>query len=222
MEQENRVIGYLRKKVSVVYLIYLGALPAIATFAALRRWGSTIGDGEMLLYFVVGVAAVGVYTAFVMSYQLAPTSIWRTLVLLLDGPILIFLSTSGDLATWDFAIEGYVVDGTVVWLSILLLALVSPDPTPGQRKASVLIMLGAILMTGLFFWPYISAELLGDKVRMGWLLFAIVEGLVMSPLLVSMSPETVDSPVAGDFPWFILAMLGLWVLALFVGRATAG
>ena len=215
-------LPYLRKKAGLLYLVYLALLPAIATFAVLWRYGQTYSDATMFLSFLVGTAAVGVYSAFVMSYQYVPKSLWRLLVLLLDGPFLIFVAQKAGTNQFGFAIDGYLVEGMVVWMSILLLASISPDPTPNQRGASVLIMLGAIAMTGWFFIPYIRAELLGDKVRGAWLLFAFVEGVVISPLLKSTEPQLADNFDESDFPWLIILSVMAWVIALFAGRAIAG
>ena len=204
----------IRQKVTLAYLVYLGALPAVATASTLWQYGEWYPDWKFILSFLGGTAAVGVYLAFVYSYQMVPVSVGRTLLLLLDGPLLILLSQSGSVSPYGFAVEAYLVDGTAVWLSILWLALHSPDPTPNQRRASVFIMLVAIGITWLFFLPYLQVELFGNWVQMGWLLFAIIQGVALRSFLLK---ETDDLRDQDNAPWFIVAMILLWIAALFGG-----
>ena len=100
-----------------IYLIYLGLLPALATFAVIWAYGYR----WMFLLFLVGVAAVGVYLATVMSYTPIPKSLPWLLLALLDGPIFVLISLRNNFHPLAFAVEGYHIVGLLfLWLVALI------------------------------------------------------------------------------------------------------
>ena len=142
----------LLRVLDYAHLIYLGLLPALATFALLYLYGHPLP----FLLFLAGTAAVGVYLAVTYSYTPRPRSVGVALLVLLDGPAWAVLSLAlRDAGPLAFAVEGFLVDGTAVWSSILVLATRSRLPTRGQRVASVCFMLAALAATYSLAWPYL-------------------------------------------------------------------
>ena len=143
-EAPSRALDY-------AHLIYLGLLPAGATFSLLKSYGHP----ALFVLFLAGTAAVGVYLAATYVYTPRLRSPFLALLVLLDGPAWAALSLLlKDARPLDFAVEGFLVDGTAVWVSVLVLALRSKLPTRGQRQASVSIMLVALAATWSLAWPY--------------------------------------------------------------------
>src|SRR3712207_1504300 len=141
-------------------MVYLGLLPVAATFSLLYAYGHPV----VFLLFLAGTAAVSVYLAATYVYTPRPRNVGVALFVLLDGPawaaLSLLLEYERPLA---FAVNGFLVDGTAVWVSILVLALRSDLPTRGQRWASVGIMLVALAATYSHAWPYCR-----DVLRGGW------------------------------------------------------
>jgi hypothetical protein len=137
---------------------------------------------------------------------------------LLDGPawaaLSLLLKGSRPLA---FAVEGFLVDGTAVWVSILVLALRSSLPTRGQRRASVGIMLAALAATCSLAWPYLR-----DAMRGAWgaaSLFLLALGAAQGALaryrLYEREQVSRDEFAAAPY---IVALILAWVASLIAGN----
>jgi len=141
-------------------MVYLGLLPVVATFSLLYAYGHPV----LFLPFLAGTAAVSVYLAATYVYTPRPRNVALALFVLLDGPAWAALSlTLKYERPLAFAVNGFLVDGTAVWISILVLALRSDLPTRGQRRASVGIMVVALAATYSLAWPYCR-----DVLQGGW------------------------------------------------------
>lgn len=204
----------LKDAVERLHVLYLGGLPALATFAVLRVYGYP----AMFLLFAVGVAAVGLYLAAAYHYTRPPASLWGNLIVLLDGPICV--AASGFRAAgmpFSFAIEGFLVDGLAVALAILALVFVSPLPTRGQRVASIGIMAAVVAVLATLFAPYIRDVLWGDGLALAWLGFGIVEGSAVRMRLLHRAGRARPSD---DGSILYIALLTLaWVVAMSAGKA---
>lgn len=195
-----------------IHLVYLGLLPALATFGLLY----TYGHPAPLLMFLGGTAAVGVYLAVTFSYTPRPTSLGWALLVLLDGPAWALLSLySKGAARPDFAVEGLIVDGTAVWLSILVLALSSPRPTRGQRVASVGFMLVALGATASLVWPYFRDALWGQWASLGCLGAGILEAVLLR--FKQLKREQVAQDPDDGLLYIVLLVL-TWVCAMILGN----
>ncbi len=201
----------LVERLGKFYLFYLGILPILATFAIVLTNGLRLP----MLVFMGGVGAVGVYLAATYSYTRLPKKVLPLLVMLLDGPLFVMLSLRDGINPLAFAIEGYLIDGVAIWLSILVLAFISPLPTRGQRFWSIVFMLVAIGVNGLLFWPYLEPFFDNNLGHFVWLLVGWVEATVASFLLVSKD----DVIRSGDESILYIGLLVmLWVVALFLGN----
>lgn len=204
----SRLAGTLGK----AHLIYLGLLPSVATFTLLY----TYGHPAPLLLFLGGTAAVGVYLAVIISYTSMPSSPWIRLFIILDGPAWVLLSLfSKQLRLPVFAIEGFLVDGTAIWLSTLILALRSDKPTRGQRIASVAFMIVALAATISLVWPYLREVLWGQWLSLLWLGLGIVEAMIINYKLLERDEVVRHSDHASVY---IAVMVMIWVCSL-VGNA---
>jgi len=207
LTQLNKVHAFFAR----FYLIYLGALPALATFAVLWVYGYR----WPFVLFLVGVAAEGVYLATVMSFTPIPKSLPWLLLALLDGPIFVLISLRNNFHPLAFAIEGYLIDGTAVWLSILFLAVISDLPVRGQRIASITIMLVILGMISSLFWPYWRDYLWGEWYRIFWLVAGIVQATWINFrqfLNTEIQRQESDGGIL-----FIVGLLFLWLLTMFAG-----
>ena len=83
-------LNRLHRTVENVHLVYLGLLPALATFSVLVVYGH---PAPSLLFFG-GIVAVSVYLAVVASYTRPAPSLGIALFILLDGPLWAALSYS--------------------------------------------------------------------------------------------------------------------------------
>ncbi len=193
-------------------LWYLGLLPALATFVLLAQYGSRYA----FFIFLGGIAAVSVYLVVSYNYTAPPIRLGVALLTLLDGPLFVLLSLrSGGGSPWAFAIEGYLVDGTAVWIAILVLAMRSPLPERWQRVASVAFMLAAIVTTTALFWPYIEAFLWGNWGQVAWLALGIGEATAARYLVL----EGGEISREGDPAFgYLLPLIIFWVICLFAGN----
>jgi hypothetical protein len=147
--------------VDYAHLVYLGLLPALATFSLLYAYGY---PAPFILLFLAGTVAVGVYLAAGYSYTPRPRTLAAGLFQLLDGPAWVLLSlVIKDARPLAFAVEGFLVDGTATWVSLLVLAARSPLPTRNQRVASIAFMLAALAASLSLAWPYLR-----DSARGPW------------------------------------------------------
>ncbi|MCA9999520.1 MAG: hypothetical protein KDE56_27340, partial [Anaerolineales bacterium] len=142
-----RLAAFLDK----VHLTYLGILPALATFTLINQDEYP----TMWLIFLGGTAALGVYLAATYSYLPIPTTWLWAMFLILDGPFFVLLSLGFREFNLNFAIKGFLVEGTAIWLAIAYLALTSFLPTSSQRFWSVVFMVAALLAIYALLWPYL-------------------------------------------------------------------
>jgi len=207
MNPSNKIHTFFSK----LYLFYLGLLPALATFAVLWVYGYP----WLSVLFLVGVAGVGVYLATVMSYTPIPSSLFWLLLALMDGPIFALLSLRNDFHPLAFAIEGFLIDGSAIWISILFLAIVSPLPTREQRIASIAIMLGILTLIGSLFWPYGQEYLWGNWERLFWLGAGIIQATWLNFSRFKRA-EVLRRESDGAI-LFLVGMLIIWLIAMIVG-----
>jgi hypothetical protein len=197
--------------VNRIHLIYLGILPSLATLALLWRYGYP----WPFLLFIGGVAMTGVYLVSVYHYTPLPSSVPGSLWVLFDGPLFALVARGGRNITLLSVIEGFLIDGLALWLTILALTLISSRPSPGQRVASLGIgcaVLGVILS---LFWPYVSGVLWGSWSRIGWLVGGVVEGMIARYRLLRAEKAL---RLEGDESILYVALLVmLWVVAMSVG-----
>ena len=203
----------LASMIGYTHLVYLGLLPALATFALLYRYG----HAAPLALFLGGTVAVSVYLAVTIYYAPQPTSAGRGLLILLDGPAWVLLSLfsrGGD--PLSFAVEGFLVDGTAILFSILVLATWSGKPTRGQRLGSIALMVGALAATTSLFWPYLRDVLWQHPLSM----VLVGAGLIESTFVRfgAMNREQTARTDENKNAGFITVMLLVWVAAMIAGN----
>lgn len=206
---------YLKKIVGRFHLIYLGLLPSLATFALLRQYGFAYP----FVLFIVGTAATAIYLAATYSYTRLPHSLAANLFVLLDGPLFALLGWGGRAGSpLAFVIEGFLVDGTAVWLAIFGLSLASTLPTPGQRAASIGIMAAVLGMATAVFWPYLRDNIWGEWLPMSAIAFGIIEATVVWHQLLETGSPTRDND-DGSILYIALLVL-VWIGAMSAGLAS--
>jgi hypothetical protein len=192
-----------------VHLIYLGILPALATFGLLYTYGY---PSPLFIFLLIGgTAAVSVYVVVLFSYAPLPPSLGWAIFVLLDGPMCALLSLSSKrVFPLGFAVEAFIVDGIAVCLSILVIAY-----KWGGANAAVGWMLLALTATASLVWPYFRDDLWGQWVSLGLLVGGILEAtLVRSQQLerdeAARHPDTVAV--------YIVILLLTWVGAMIAGN----
>lgn len=195
------------------HLIYLGLLPAAATFGLLNKYGHPVP----LLLFIGGTAAVGVYLAVVFYFSPMPRSVVWGLVVLLDGPLWVVLSILSKRGLpLDYIVEGYVVEGTAIWLSILFLSLYDIR----ERLAAAGFMLLALIVTGSLVYPYFRDQLRGEWLSLGLLTIGIAEALAIRYRQVKRDVErpTTSRPDTGRNAVYIGIFIVIWAAAMIAGN----
>jgi hypothetical protein len=150
-----------------------------------------------------------------MSYAPIPKSLPWLLLALLDGPLFVLISLRNNFHPLAFAIEGYLIDGTAIWLAILFLASVSDLPSREQRVASIAIMLVILGITGSQFWPYWQEYLWGNWYRIFWLAAGVVQATWLNFGRFQRAEVLRQESDGGIL--FIVGSLMVWLLALIVG-----
>ena len=200
------------RAVNRVHLVYLGVLPSLATFVMLRRYGYR----WPFLLFIGGVAMMGVYLASVYHYTHLPSSVLVSVWVLLDGPLFALAAQGFRNFNLSFVIEGFLIDGLALWLAILLLAIVSPLPSLGQRAASLSIGLGVMGVMLSLFWPYVS-RVWGDWFWLIWLVSGIGEGAIARyRLLQSGAAARLEDDKS---ILYVASLVMLWVVVMNVSIA---
>lgn len=203
----------LTRIIGQVHLVYLGLLPAIATFGLLYVYGHPVP----MLMFLGGTVAVGVYLAVTLNYTPRPASFGWGLFILLDGPAWTILSLlTKRVVPIGFAVEALMVDGTAIWLSILFLAFSSERPTRGQRIASALFMLIALAATASLIWPYFRDVLWGEWLSLCVLAAGTVEALVVRFKQLDRDEMTVADP--DENTGYLVFLILAWICAMIAGN----
>jgi hypothetical protein len=204
-------LNRMRRAVENVHLVYLGLLPALATFSVLLAYGHP----SFLVFFFGGVVTVSVYLAVVASYTRPTNSLGIALFVLLDGPFWAALSFAARGILFSFAIDAFLIDGVAIWLAIVWLALSTSRPTRGQRIATLgfaLVAVGSILFA---FWPYLCENVFGDWVRLLFLVVGIVEAFVARHYLLN-ADKVVRNTTSSAM--YIVILLFVWIAAMCAGN----
>ena len=214
MEGKRLTKESLLRGLDTAHMVYLGLLPVAANFSLLYSYGHP----APLLLFLAGTAAVSVYLAATYVYTPRPRNVWLALFVLLDGPawaaLSLLLKYERPLA---FAVNGFLVDGTAVWISILVLALRSELPTRGQRWASVGIMLVALAATYSLAWPYCRDVMQGRWGGASLLLLALgaLQGALTRYRLYEREKTVRDDDASAVY---IVVFIVAWVASLIAGN----
>jgi hypothetical protein len=210
--------GRTRRAVEILHLVYLGLLPALATFSILVVYGHP----APLLLFVGGIIAVSVYLAVVIGYTRPANSLGAALFTLFDGPLWAVLSRSVKetpippaINAFSFAINAFLIDGVAIWIAIVWLAVSTSRPTKEQRIATVGFALVAVVSILFAFWPYIRENVWEEWTQLFWLMMGVVEAVIARHYLLE-ADEVVRKEMVSVA--YILILLFVWIIALSAGN----
>jgi hypothetical protein len=210
--------GRTRRAVEILHLVYLGLLPALATFSILVVYGHP----APLLLFVGGIIAVSVYLAVVIGYTRPANSLDVALFTLFDGPLWAVLSRSVKetpippaINAFSFAINAFLIDGVAIWIAIVWLAVSTSRPTKEQRIATVGFALVAVVSILFAFWPYIRENVWEEWTQLFWLMMGVVEAVIARHYLLE-ADEVVRKEMVSVA--YILILLFVWIIALSAGN----
>jgi hypothetical protein len=210
--------GRTRRAVEILHLVYLGLLPALATFSILVVYGHP----APLLLFVGGIIAVSVYLAVVIGYTRPANSLDVALFTLFDGPLWAVLSRSVKetpippaINAFSFAINAFLIDGVAIWIAIVWLAVSTSRPTKEQRIATVGFALVAVVSILFAFWPYIRENVWEKWTQLSWLVMGVVEAVIARHYLLE-ADEVVRKEMVSVA--YILILLFVWIIALSAGN----
>lgn len=196
------------------YLFYLSLLPAVGTFLLFFVFQTRINP---MLFFLLGTAAIGIYLAFTGSYTVLTKSVWKNLVLLLDGPVWMGISLffGGSLAT--AFVNDVIAEMGGVLLSVFLVVCTSTIPTRSQRIQSFFAV--GLPLLGLFLVYFTFArEQQIPWMQGGYIVTAMIQGALVQYRLglamdVQREPETYI--LIGILSW-MFAFCILWPVLQFV------
>jgi hypothetical protein len=210
--------GRTRRAVEILHLVYLGLLPALATFSILVVYGHP----APLLLFVGGIIAVSVYLAVVIGYTRPANSLGAALFTLFDGPLWAVLSRSVKetpippaINAFSFAINAFLIDGVAIWIAIVWLAVSTSRPTKEQRIATVGFALVAVVSILFAFWHYIRENVWEKWTQLSWLVMGVVEAVIARHYLLE-ADEVVRKEMVSVA--YILILLFVWIIALSAGN----
>src|SRR5205085_2042686 len=104
-----------------------------------------------------------------------PTSLGRGILVLLDGPAWVLLSLyTKRVFPLGFAVEAFIVDGTAICLSILILAY----RTAGARAAAGWMLLALAAIVSLV-WHYFHEHLWGEWGSVALLAVGMIEAMLV-------------------------------------------
>ena len=138
--------------------------------------------------------------------------------MLLDGPLFVLLGGRGEqVVPFGFAVEAFFIDGMAIWSAILWLAMVSWKPTPGQRVASIAILVAVLAVTGTLFWPYVRDVIWGRWLLVVSLVAGFAEGTYVR--IRMLDAEAVVRETGDKDILYIAGLVMLWVAAMIAGLA---
>lgn len=217
----NRAPSPAASALGWINLVWIGLLPAIATFGVVQQYGGPglggSGESARPVIAIVGFAAVAVELAALVTYTRFPSSVLTAIFVLVDGPALALLSCRSDPSVFDFAVRSFAIDGTAVWLAIAALALTTRKLV-GRRAVPVAIMAGMIACTLAVLAPYLAHRVPRTFDSLG----PLVGGLIWSSVVnyrVLASDEIVREGGSGASMGYVLGLAALWLVAYGLGVA---
>jgi hypothetical protein len=202
--------GRVHRVLENARLVYLGLLPALATFAVLIVHGHPFP----FLVFLGGIVAVSVYLAVAVSYTRS-SSPAVALFTLLDGPLCALLAQLAGGNPYSFAIDSFLVDGVAIWLAIVWLAVTTSRPTQEQRIATLFFALVAMGTVFSVFWPYARESAWGEWGKLFWLAVGGVGAIITHHYLLKVDRVTRDEKVSASY---IGVFLFVWIAAMIAGN----
>ena len=202
----QRILAFLDK----AHLIYLALLPAWATSVTL----ATYGHRFPFMILLGGTVVVSVYLAVIVHYTRPATSLGVALLTLLDGPLWAIGArfTGGDAIS--FAVNAFLVDGVMIWIAIVWLAVTTSRPSREQRVATLVFAVIGVGTVCSLFWPYLRENLWGQWLGIGLLLLGIGESFVMYHHLLKKDEVVRDERFT--LPYLII-FISLWVASMIIG-----
>lgn len=198
----------LAQRLTNIHIGYLSLMPAIATIAIIGVFDLV---KYLLLFFVVGTAAVGIYLAVTASYTKTAPNAFQAVVMIFDGPLwaIAAMFFGGSWAT--LVVDDVLIETTGILLGILGVTLVSRVPTREQRVKSLIAVglpllgvLGVVWLYGQdYLFPYPERCL---AVALGALQSAVINFRLAANDSVQRSAEG-----------FILFGIIAWIASIFIG-----
>lgn len=203
-------------------LVYLGLLPAAATFWVVFRHGSPgllgLGENARALIGLAGFVAVAVEAAVLVTYTRLPSSLWGALLILFDGPVIALLSASSAQGLADVAVQAFLIDGTAVWLAIGALALAAEGLDARARLFSLGLMVVVLAPLAALFRPYLAQDLPHTGRAILPLLGGVIWGTVVNYRVLDADRVARDGGSGPVGACILVSSLG-WLVAYGVGVA---
>lgn len=198
-----------------IYLLYLSLLPAVGTFILLAIFDVIQNPILFLVVFVFGTAGVGIYLAATASYTPPSSSLLKSIVVLIDGPIWATLAIVFGGSILTAIVDNVLIEIASILLGILVVTCISNKPSRGQRIGSLFATGLPLLGVGYIFWTYTQAADLLVLGKILVLVLAILQGTTTQYLRAK------SDTVHRDAEMYILIGIIAWVVALFAGMGFA-
>ena len=170
-----------------------------------------------LLLFLGGAVSVGVYLAVICYYTPMPRSFAGGLLTLLDGPAWVAVSLLTKHAIpLGYVVEGFIIEGTAIWLSILILAA----KFPRQRLAAIGYMLLALAVSISLVYPYFRDDLMNQWLSIGLLSLGAVESFAVRFHQLKLDEEgNKHRADPNQNTVFLIVFIIIWTAAMIAGNA---
>jgi len=189
-----------------VNVMYLGVLPAVATWGVFRLYGLPFA-APMVLFG--GLIAVVVYLGIVLNVAPAPASPWTALWILLDGPF--FALLAGPRSFAGFAIQAFFVDGLALWIGVAALwfGIARSDGAESLFGCTTWLIVAGL--AGMFapFWPYLHHDVLGHWTSLVVLLVGVAGATWSHLRALGGDGAGRDTSGFGAAMWMIAMVAGL-------------
>lgn len=137
------------EKIGKVHLLYLSLLPALGSFVLFYILKTNVNP---FLFFLLGTAGIGIYLAFTVSYTAITKNPLKNILILLDGPLWMLMSTLFGTSLAQSIVNDVVIEIASVLLGVLGVIFTSSIPTPQERRnAAIAVGLPFIGLLALFF-----------------------------------------------------------------------
>lgn len=198
-----------------IYLVYLSLLPAIGTFVLLAVFDVIQNPLLFFVAFIVGTAGVGIYLAATASYTPASSSIVKSVLILVDGPIWATLAIVFGGSFMTALVDNVLIEITSLLLGIFFVTCVSSLPDRQQRISSLFATGLPLLGIMYIFWIYAQASNLLSWEKILILSLAVLQGTFLQFRRAN------EDTIHRDAEMYIIIGIITWVAALFAGAGFA-
>jgi len=191
------------QRLGVLYLGYIAILLPIAGFFLVNVLHVfTMSLSAMM----IGGAAIGIVSASATVYTVLPSSPWKMLFLLLDGPLWALLGQHAGKSFSVSVVHTAIIESIAILSGMLLVVLLSRKSVTGKQRTGASIALGIPLLgVGILL-----ARILQDSTA--FTTTVVLTGILQSIIAQYILTKT-DRVLRDATPYILVAEIG-WIAAV--------